>query len=174
MASVIDYRKCPKCGCEEMSCEYWYKTDEYSELCPKCGYFRRKFLKRDENREPIILTEDIRREDVVILKKNKWVLPEKDEDLSNYHTSKFVIKTTEGIKSYPSFARMDKDGTKVSYPDYTMETGGGYGAVHVKYANYLECTLSIGEKEDPEQIKKSLLKKDNVNEIVSVDVTYPG
>lgn len=174
MGSVIDYKECPKCGFGKMSYEYWYKSDEYSEFCPRCGYFRKKFVKRNDDRKPVMLTEDIRREDVVVLKNNKWVSPEKDEDLSDYPTRKFGIKTTEGINRYPSFSRMDKDGTKVTYPDYTMETGGGYGAVHIKYSNHLECILSIGEKDDPEQIKKALLKEDIEEEIVSVGITYYG
>ncbi|ADU24005.1 hypothetical protein [Ruminococcus albus] len=173
MGSVIELNECPKCSFEEMSCEYWYRSDEYSELCPKCGYFRKKFLKRDDNREPIMLTEDIRREDVVVLKNNKWVSPEKDEDLSDYPTSNFAVIMSDEIMRYPSFARMDKDGTKVTYPDYITETGGGCGAVHVKYSNNLERIISLGEKGDSERIKKAVYEEDTTKDIVSIEITCP-
>jgi hypothetical protein len=38
MGSVIDYKKCD-CGNEEMSSDYYYKSDELYEFCDVCGHF---------------------------------------------------------------------------------------------------------------------------------------
>ena len=39
MGSVIEYKKCNHCGNEEMSSDYYYKSDELYEFCDVCGHF---------------------------------------------------------------------------------------------------------------------------------------
>lgn len=168
MGSVIDIKTCPKCGCEEMNSEYFYKTDETYDRCPICGFYFNRKLNRNAENEVIFKTEKIEREDVRVFKNSEWVSPDKDEDLSLYLTRNFKVKN----RLFPSFAAMNKDGTEVTYPDYIIETGGGYGAVHVKYDKYT-ATYSLREKDDPEIIKKEFLEKDNDKEIKSITFSYP-
>jgi len=44
MGSVIDYKKCD-CGNEEMSSDYYYKSDELYEFCDVCGHFYSRTIK---------------------------------------------------------------------------------------------------------------------------------
>ena len=45
MNSVLTNKKCTICGNNEMSSEYFYKTEQLTECCDVCGYFRTIELK---------------------------------------------------------------------------------------------------------------------------------
>lgn len=48
MGSTIDTVKCPKCGHETFTRDYYYRSSEEFCFCSTCGYERNVFLKRDE------------------------------------------------------------------------------------------------------------------------------
>jgi hypothetical protein len=47
MGSVLDYIDCPKCGSEECSSDFYYKSGEEYLFCGECGYTRSVTLKKE-------------------------------------------------------------------------------------------------------------------------------